>query len=126
MKVFVYGTLKKGFGNHRCLDGAVFLGEAVTSENYLMHDSGFPALRPSDKGLGVLGEVYEFEDMKILERLDRLEGHPHLFERTDTVVVMTDEGEEADVQVYIGNENFSRRPVFEPKDGFYVYPETRK
>ncbi|WP_457623862.1 gamma-glutamylcyclotransferase, partial [Persephonella sp.] len=32
--IFVYGTLRKGFGNHRLLENAEFLGIGRTKEKY--------------------------------------------------------------------------------------------
>ena len=40
--VFVYGTLKRGHGNHRELEGATFLGEAQTVDRYALHVQGLP------------------------------------------------------------------------------------
>lgn len=74
MKLFVYGTLKRGYGNHRLMHGAKFLGEAII-EGHVIHDfGGCPGIRPAEKKYHVSGELYEItEDM--LPRLDRLEGH---------------------------------------------------
>jgi hypothetical protein len=40
--VFAYGTLKRGHGNHRHLEDATFLGEAVTAASYALHVDGLP------------------------------------------------------------------------------------
>lgn len=76
--VFVYGTLKRGHGNHHWLLEAPFLGEAVLPE-VVLHDLGpFPMAVP---GEGVVrGEVYGV-DAAGLARLDRLEGYPRLYDR---------------------------------------------
>jgi len=76
--VFVYGTLKRGHGNHHWLADAPFLGEAALP-NVVLHDLGpFPMAVPGE-GL-VLGEVYAV-DAAGLARLDRLEGYPRLYDR---------------------------------------------
>ena len=65
MKIFVYGTLKRGFHNHFLLKDAKFLGVAVTEYEYRMIDLGsFPALIPAQEGEGfsIYGEVYEVDD----------------------------------------------------------------
>ena len=76
--VFVYGTLKRGHGNHHWLAAAPFQGEAVLP-NVVLHDLGpFPMAVPGE-GL-VRGEVYAV-DAAGLARLDRLEGYPRLYDR---------------------------------------------
>jgi gamma-glutamylcyclotransferase (GGCT)/AIG2-like uncharacterized protein YtfP len=76
--VFVYGTLKRGHGNHHWLAEAPFLWEAELP-NVVLHDLGpFPMAVPGE-GL-VRGEVYAV-DAAGLARLDRLEGYPRLYHR---------------------------------------------
>jgi gamma-glutamylaminecyclotransferase len=92
MKVFVYGSLKAGYWNNVLLHGSKFLGEDY-AEGLLYAGSSFPMAIPShvaNKGVGehqfwIKGEVYEV-DVKTLERLDRLEGHPHHYERQQVVL----------------------------------------
>lgn len=79
-RVFVYGTLKRGGGNHRLLEasGARFLGNHQIAGT--MHDYGaFPAVTLDGSGT-VHGEVYEVSTVT-LERLDRLEGTPSFYQR---------------------------------------------
>ncbi len=85
MNLFVYGTLQRGYGNNRRLDGATFLGKAVTLTPYVLFNGGFPYAVPEDPdvdlpALPVMGEVYEVEDHHI-EACDRLEGHPNWYQR---------------------------------------------
>lgn len=81
MRVFVYGSLKRGHYNNRHLDGATYLGEYRTPPKYALYDLGpFPAMTEADRGVSVQGEVYLI-DSKTLDRLDRLEGHPRFYER---------------------------------------------
>jgi gamma-glutamylcyclotransferase (GGCT)/AIG2-like uncharacterized protein YtfP len=93
-RVFVYGTLRRGQANHSWLAGAHWLGEA-SLRGAVLHDLGpFPMAVPGD-GL-VLGELYGV-DAATLARLDRLEGHPRLYERRWLVL---EDGREA--WVYLG------------------------
>lgn len=85
--VFVYGTLKKGFGNHSLLNGSRFLGEGILEDSTLkLVDLGFcPAIvRVPDTenlcGNGVAGELY-FANNKTLLRLDALESNGILYTR---------------------------------------------
>jgi gamma-glutamylaminecyclotransferase len=99
-KLFVYGTLKKGFGNHRLLEGQKLLGNATIC-GYEMYSMGnYPAIRQANEGY-IHGELYEIEDT-LWPRLDRLEGVPYLYTReTDTVWMDgKDETHQADIYVY--------------------------
>ncbi len=85
MRVFVYGSLMQGFGNHRLLAKSLDLGFAVTVDHdYAMLDLGaFPGVIEGDAELcnaAICGEVY-FVDEPTLARLDRLEGHPTYYRR---------------------------------------------
>lgn len=84
MKVFVYGTLKQGFGNHEILGDSKYLFSTKLNLKYAMIDTGsFPALVPSNKTHGIFGEVYDVS-LETLEELDWLEGVPHLYKRIHT------------------------------------------
>ncbi len=73
MKIFVYGTLKMGFWNHRFLNkygGAKLLGKAKVN-GYDLYESVIPF---AVEGQGIVtGEVYEVCDQTLL-LLDKLEG----------------------------------------------------
>ncbi len=80
--VFVYGTLKRGFGNHILLDNSEseFLGDAKTSPDFTMFSmGGFPGCSKIGS-TEIVGEVYNVSD-RVLERLDSLEGHPEWYTR---------------------------------------------
>jgi gamma-glutamylaminecyclotransferase len=78
-RVFVYGSLKRGSGNHRILEGSLYYGHALILGT--MYDYGaFPAVDLAGRS-NVHGEVYEVS-AATLDRLDSLEGHPHFYQRT--------------------------------------------
>jgi gamma-glutamylcyclotransferase (GGCT)/AIG2-like uncharacterized protein YtfP len=82
--VFVYGSLMKGFPNHRVLGDSIFIDEAVSIERkYLMYDlTNFPALVYDERyGDHVYGEVYRVDDNRVKEYLDVLEGYPDFYNR---------------------------------------------
>jgi gamma-glutamylaminecyclotransferase len=78
--VFVYGTLKRGYGNHRLLATSHFVGDAVTVEKYRMIDAGFPVVLDGSREHNVAGEIYQCDDAT-LRRLDALEGEGHMYDR---------------------------------------------
>ena len=86
MKVFVYGTLMQGFGNHRVMEEAQgkFITKAFIRDKDIFFVSlgSFPAVIDG-KGI-VFGEIYEIPDEKIktwrgdlypIKVLDSLEGY---------------------------------------------------
>lgn len=79
-KVFVYGSLREGFGNHDLIKGSNFMGDAKTLPEFTMLGlGGFPGLVHSGETI-IVGELYEV-DMATLADLDRLEGHPDFYQR---------------------------------------------
>ncbi|BES97403.1 AIG2-like family [Nesidiocoris tenuis] len=89
IKVFVYGTLKKGEPNHNWLENksngtAKFEGQGQTKLKYpLVVATKFNIpflLDAGGEGNNVQGEVYEVDE-KMLSNLDILEEHPRLYVR---------------------------------------------
>jgi gamma-glutamylaminecyclotransferase len=79
--VFTYGTLLRGEVNHDLLAQARFVAEARTEPCFELFDLGsFPAMSMGGE-TAVCGEVYAADDAT-LARLDRLEGHPSFYQRT--------------------------------------------
>jgi len=108
MKVFVYGTLKKGYGNNRLLSEQTFIGEGYTGGFYDMINSGFPVLVPNDNGMVVKGEVWEV-DTKIedtLDNLDALEGEGVMYDRREVKVKMANSDDWVTCWIYIGNPKY--------------------
>ena len=100
--VFVYGTLKMGYHNHRLLEGAEFKGIGVI-HNYGVFGMpyGIPGVK-AHEGSYVVGEIYSVDE-KILERLDMLEGYrgegfrDNMYNRKKEVAVL---GSEEKLEVY--------------------------
>lgn len=111
--VFVYGSLKKGYGNHPILGNSECLGGAVTKLQFQMHSfGGFPALVKGDKSYQ--GEVYLVDEATMV-RLDRLEGYPHFYTRQQYEVYMPDSNTEVDAWIYtLANEDEAKAlPIVE-------------
>jgi gamma-glutamylaminecyclotransferase len=78
--IFVYGTLKRGWGNNAIIHDQECLGEAITVEHsFQMYTlGGFPGVVGGDKQ--IMGELWEVDDTAF-DRCDRLEGHPRFYKR---------------------------------------------
>lgn len=83
MLVFVYGTLKEGYGNHRHhlqREGVNYKGEYITPAEWTMFSlGGFPGVMKGGN-TPITGEVYEI-DKEVFRGLDRLEGFPRFYDR---------------------------------------------
>ena len=73
-KLFVYGTLKRGYSRSAVLLQETFLGTARTVARYRMYDCGdYPGLVESLGGQSIEGELWEVSP-ECLKRLDEIEG----------------------------------------------------
>ena len=81
IKVFVYGSLKQGFGNHGCLRGSDYVGtDTLTGDYKMVSLGGFPGVTHSDGEHTIHGEVYNV-DLDGLAALDCLEGNGSFYTR---------------------------------------------
>ena len=86
--VFVYGTLKSGFGNNPLMGNSRLIGEGLTEGEYQLFDLGCPIAVPSAMSptsatiMPIRGEVWSVSDPEVFRRLDILEGHPRSYYRT--------------------------------------------
>jgi len=95
-KIFVYGTLMAGCGNHRLLKDSKFLQGGRTLPHFTMISlGGFPGVLPDGKN-AIEGEVYEVSDQDLIH-LDQLEGHPDWYRRTPTRL---QDGTEVEIYLY--------------------------
>ena len=86
MKVFVYGTLKSGYGNNRLLEGHTFVGSFVVN-GFKLYNYGFPAAK-EDENSKVRGEIWDIgDDQHTLRRLDGLESEGYMYHRKEVDVV---------------------------------------
>lgn len=89
-KVFVYGTLKKAYGNHRIISAfnGQFIGNAQTVNKFPLVVRGIPFLYDVP-GVGhhVQGEVWEVPTECVTGPMDQLEGHGRGFYERKTLLV---------------------------------------
>jgi len=115
--VFVYGTLKRGFGNHNLLKRSSFLGAAKTKEKYLMTCNSIPYLSDETKIAPVSGELYLVKEVT-LKALDFLEGHPTFYQRKLITVIAN--GIEVSAWCYICNK-YQGEKMGKIVDGTFIY-----
>ena len=92
MKVFVYGTLKKGGRFNSVFDEESFIGNATLNKHQMFAPPGrfFPHVIESDDEDKIIeGEVYEI-NQKTLQQLDWIEGYPDLYDRKKVEVSLDD------------------------------------
>lgn len=103
--VFVYGTLKKGFRNHKRLKRKRLIGVPGTALGLQLRESGGQSYPFAVLGEGVVhGEVYRVDE-KTLEELDVLEGHPDWFHR-EPIEVLLATGETVIAWVYLNEAGY--------------------
>jgi gamma-glutamylcyclotransferase (GGCT)/AIG2-like uncharacterized protein YtfP len=104
--VFVYGTLKSGYGNNILLRYSDHIDDAILN-NYTMWYSAtkgsFPVIY-NKMGHIVKGEVYKV-DSHTLSLLDQLEANGQMYDRKIATVKLSN-GKKMKVYVYVGISNF--------------------
>lgn len=104
--VFVYGSLKRGFGNHKLLEGSKFYGITETVQhNFRMHSlhGSFPAVTvATDDSFAIIGELYEV-DSATMKLLDMLEGNGSMYTRQ--IVSVYNGSEVVEAWIYLMSED---------------------
>lgn len=96
--LFVYGTLKYDFPNHRFLGKSRFLGEAKTVEPYALYMFEHPLVYARERVSLICGEVYKVSD-QTLARIDALQSHPEHYYREE-VEIRLESGEHVAAWIY--------------------------
>ena len=100
IKLFVYGTLKKGFYWHEeYLGESEFIGPCRTSTDFTLYIDALPFLVEEKASEPVIGELYQI-DTETLANIDRLEGHPVAYKR-DLITVFDEDDNEIKAWAYI-------------------------
>lgn len=118
-RVFVYGTLKHGHGNHRLLAGSVFLGSKETMHPlFVMVGHGIPFVYHVEEGWRISGELYEVDD-EVLKDLDRLESNGSLYERRP---VLLNDGSLAWMYHGMNHDRVEKLDLSDPRDAAALMP----
>lgn len=97
--VFVYGTLRHSHDNHQLLERAHYYGIGQTLKDYSMYiTGGYPYVVGTEPRYPIVGELYGIDD-ETLEKLDKMEGHPHYYSRKEIPVIV--DGKEYTAWMYI-------------------------
>lgn len=122
-RVFVYGSLKRGYHNNYLLAESSYLGERITSnETWVMYSLGrFPGvIRSFHAGVcaSISGDLYEVSE-QTLARLDMLESNGSFYKRE--LVPLHGEDEPAWMYVLINSASFMQdmRSINEGDHIFY-------
>ena len=87
--LFVYGTLKRGYGLHSYLMSCNYIGKGETSKQFSLIDgTHFPFLVKRD-GDGAIGELYHTPKY-VIDLLDKVEGHPNFYKREKRIITVND------------------------------------
>ncbi len=92
--IFVYGTLRTGQGNwRRLLDGHTTAETPAALPGARLYAAGLPyavaTADPYDIVIGDLIDIHPNDYDQVLAALDRLEGHPHHYVRTELPTATT-------------------------------------
>ena len=125
-KLFVYGTLKRGFHNNRLLQDQKFLQEVETADPQVMECGGIPFLYNASRYLRetkkcykayyapkVKGQLWEVDE-EALQLIDGLEGHPRWYKRRNAIV----KGINGNKTIFLAQAYYMTPPTI--KEGFPV------
>ncbi len=98
LKIFVYGTLKRGYCNHKYLKSSQFIGKAHIKGYDLYDLIDYPAIvKCADDQRVVYGEVYQICE-QMLHQIDQLEDEGDLYNRVQTIAYL--DGQDILVSTY--------------------------
>ena len=82
--VFVYGSLRKGMGNHSVLNprGSMLVDEYTTPPEYHLADLGYYPAVLKGGGTAIKGELYAVSQ-EVWEAVEYLEGYPSFYDRVE-------------------------------------------
>lgn len=120
-KIAVYGTLRKGFGNHRVLGDSKLIDSGWTNKKYKLTASGIPYVNPNEELSKIRVEVYEVSDTQ-LPVVDSLEGynpnnHDGSWYKRTPIDVTLDNGEQIEASIYFADKSSGKTLI---KSGDYA------
>lgn len=108
--VFVYGTLKTGYGNHRALE--LPDGEPAVANGIDIFASAMRSYPFAARGTGrTIGEVLHVSEEQF-RRIDRLESYPSFYQREEIIVELAS-GETVKAWIYLCPKMAATQPKIE-------------
>lgn len=100
MRLAVYGTLRRKYGNHGLISraSATHVGDGWTDEKHALYASGIPYVQKDGGESRVRVEVYDIPE-EFVPSIDQLEGHPQWYRREETSITL-DSGENVTAWLY--------------------------
>lgn len=104
----VYGTLRKGWGNHGLISrgNTEEVGRGRTVGLHTLTASGIPFVKKNGGTHRVVVEVFQVNDADTLRDLDGLEGHPRWYKREIEQIELED-GSIVDAWLYFNEDQAS-------------------
>jgi gamma-glutamylaminecyclotransferase len=115
IRLFVYGTLKKGYSNHFFLENCKYLGKAISvDQNFQMYEWewDFPIVSQTNEGYFIKGEIYEVPYDQI-NAIDILEDHPNWYQRKKRYFILENSNEVISAWIYLQDYQ-NNQPKSEP------------
>lgn len=109
VKIFVYGTLMKGYSNHFLLKECTFIGNARTVDKFALFAEDFPFVVSTLHDTHIYGELYNVLGSENLLRLDELEGHPDYYTRSGVEVELIEGLSTTEAQLYFDDRTSTDR-----------------
>lgn len=117
--IAVYGSLRKGLGNHRVLgDSKLLSTERVKIPWRMVSLSAYPGLVPSDKIEDIVVELYEVTE-STYRGVECLEGYPSFYQKA---LIPTSLGE---VEVYVLERGYDDYPPVKSGDWVKYLTKTK-
>lgn len=104
--LFVYGTLKRGFGNNRLINQCKLIGDFISVDRFDVSGYGFPCAYLNEHGKLLKGEIYELSETDFI-MTDGLESNGYLYQRE--IRKFTKNGKLLEAWIYIIIEPFTVR-----------------
>lgn len=125
--VFVYGTLKTGYGNNRLLHNSLKVADATTVDPFWLVDCGFPyMLEKHNEGQPkpVMGELWEVDDIT-LQNLDHLEGVDYNHYKRQKIQTLVDGEGVVEADCYFSCQEQQGLPLCDVQNSSYVWGRNR-
>ena len=126
INIAVYGTLRKGFGNHRVISEAEYIGTGWTKEKYKLTAAGIPFVNPNEQVSNVKVEIYSVTPDH-LPSVDALEGynpnnHEGSWYKRTPIKVNMEDNNEIEASIYFGDRD---APTLIKSGDFEDYKKSR-